>query len=246
MVPKVDRMMARKSVRFVRGLFVAMACVCLTLADALAAAPQLKTRAPGFYRLMLGDFEITALSDGVFELNTKEILTHSTPKSNDLLARSFHGNVVTTSVNAYLVNTAERLILVDTGVAKLFGPTLGKLPVNLAASGYRPEHAGIALITHMHPDHIGGLVADGRSAFPNATVYADQRDTDFWLSAAELQKAPAARKGFFQGAAAAIGPTSVSVWGDPTEIASARFAESGVTMGFDSDAPESARKRVEG
>lgn len=266
-------------------MFVAIACAGLAVANALAEAPQLKTQAPGFYRLMLGDFEVTALSDGVFELNTEQMLTRTTARSNELLARSFHGNAVTTSVNAYLVNTGEQLILVDTGAAKLFGPTLGNLRVNLAASGYRPEQVDVVLITHMHPDHIGGLVADGKAAFPNATVYADQRDADFWLSAAQLQQAPAARKGFFQGAAAAIEPYAsggsfkpfkgpanlfpciraipapghtpghtlyafeskgqkLVVWGDLTEIASLQFAEPGVTMGFDSDAPESARERV--
>lgn len=156
--------------------------------------------------MMLGDFEITALSDGIFELNTKEMLTNATPRSAELLAASFHGETVTTSVNAYLVSTGDRLVLIDTGAAQLFGPTLGKLLANLEACGYRREQIDTVLITHMHPDHIGGLVTAGGPAFPNATVCADLRDADFWLSAAELQKAPAARKGFFQGAAAAIGP----------------------------------------
>ena len=83
---------------------------------------------------------------------------------------------------------------------------MGKLLTNLRASGYKPEQVDAVLITHMHPDHVGGLMADGKMAFPNATVHADQRDVAFWLSPAELEKAPATMKGFFQGAAASLNP----------------------------------------
>lgn len=192
-------------VRGVRDLLIAFGCACWTLAVAYAA-PQHKTQGPGFYRVMLGDFEVTALSDGVFELNTKEMLINATVKTSELLMASFHSGAVTTSVNAYLINTGDRLVLVDTGAAQLFGPTLGKLLANLSASGYRPEQVDMVMITHMHPDHIGGLVTSGKMSFPNATVHADQRDADLWLSAAALHQAPAARKAFFQGAAAAVGP----------------------------------------
>lgn len=199
------RTVVRKTARIVRGAFLGLGFACLVIADALAAAPQLKTQAPGYYRVMVGNFEITALSDGVFDVQTREILTHATVKSSELLANSFHGDAVPTSVNAFLVNTGEQLVLIDAGAAKLFGPTLGNLLVNLAASGYRPEQIDAILITHMHPDHIGGLVADGKNVFPNAVLFADQRDADYWLSAAELQKAPAASKGFFQAATMTVG-----------------------------------------
>lgn len=172
-----------------------------------AAAPQQKTQAPGYYRMMLGDYEITALSDGTVDLKPKELLTNTTQAQvGDLLQRSFEGDAVPTSVNAYLINTGDKLVLVDTGAAKLFGPTLGNLLANLAASGYRPDQVDAVLITHMHPDHVGGLIAEGKIAFPNATVHADQRDLDFWLGQANLDKAPAEMKGFFQGAMASMNP----------------------------------------
>jgi len=172
-----------------------------------AAAPQQKTQAPGYYRMMLGDFEITALSDGTFDLKPGELLTNTTQAQvSALLDRSFEGDAVPTSVNAYLVNTGEKLVLVDTGAAKLFGPTLGNLLANIAASGYKPEQVDAVLITHMHPDHVGGLMNEGKLAFPNATVHADQHDADFWLAQANLDKAPADAKGFFQGAMASLNP----------------------------------------
>jgi glyoxylase-like metal-dependent hydrolase (beta-lactamase superfamily II) len=191
--------------RVLRRASAALFLGLMSIVSASAAAPQLRTQAPGYFRMMLGDFEVTALSDGVFEVQTGEVLTHATARSRDLLEGSFHGDAVGTSVNAYLVNTGERLVLIDTGAAMLFGPSLGHLLVNLAASGYRPEQVDTILITHVHPDHVGGLLAEGRIAFPNATVLADRRDADFWLSLSELDQAPASRKPFFEAATATIG-----------------------------------------
>ena len=180
----------------------------LALAGAAhAAAPQVKTQAPGYYRMMLGDFEVTALSDGTVALPVDKLLTGTTaPKTAKALARSFLKAPLDTSVNAYLINTGSKLVLVDTGAAKLFGPTLGNLADSLKAAGYQPEQVDEVFITHMHADHVGGLMNGDKLAFPNATVRADQHDADFWLSQANLDKAPADAKGFFQGAMASLNP----------------------------------------
>jgi glyoxylase-like metal-dependent hydrolase (beta-lactamase superfamily II) len=176
-------------------------------AGAHAAAPQVKTQAPGFYRTMLGDFEVTALFDGVIELEPKQLLTNTTKTQvGKLLERSFETDKVPTSVNAYLINTGDKLVLVDTGAADKFGPTLGQLQANLKAAGYQPEQVDMILITHMHGDHVGGLVVDGKIAFPNATVHAGKEDADFWLSEAVMKKAPADAQMFFQAAQASLNP----------------------------------------
>ena len=194
-------------IRFARRTLEIIVVVCLSVAGAHAAAPQARTQGPGFYRMMLGDFEITALSDGVFDLDTNAMLANIAPKRRqELLADAFATDVLPTSVNAYLINTGEMLILVDTGAADRFGPTLGHLLENLLASGYRPEQIDRILLTHLHPDHIGGMVADGKRVFPNAIVHAEQREVDFWLSEAALEVAPAERKAFFRGAAMSLGP----------------------------------------
>lgn len=175
--------------------------------QALAAAPMVRTQAPGYYRMMLGDFEITALSDGTVDLPVDKLLTHTTAARVDrALTRSFEKSPLETSVNAYLINTGSRLILIDTGAAKLFGPTLGRLAANLKAAGYEPGQVDDIYITHMHPDHVGGLLVDGKIAFPNAIVHASKSDADYWLSQANLAKAPAASKGFFEGAMASLQP----------------------------------------
>jgi glyoxylase-like metal-dependent hydrolase (beta-lactamase superfamily II) len=183
------------------------AVLCLFTA-AHAAAPQVKTQAPGYYRLMLGDFEVTALSDGTVPLPVDTLLTHTTKTRTDAaLARNFLKPPVETSVNGFLINTGSKLVLVDTGAGGLFGPTLGNLAANLKAAGYQPEQVDEIYITHMHADHVGGLIGTpDHLAFPNAIVRADQHDADFWLSPENLANAPKEMKGFFQGAVASLQP----------------------------------------
>jgi glyoxylase-like metal-dependent hydrolase (beta-lactamase superfamily II) len=111
-----------------------------------------------------------------------------------------------TSVNGFLINTGSKLVLIDTGAAGLFGPTLGKLASTLKAAGYQPEQVDEVYITHMHADHLGGLLAGKERAFPNAVVRAGKADADYWLSQANMDKAPAEMKNIFQGAMNAIGP----------------------------------------
>ncbi|MCY7316290.1 MAG: MBL fold metallo-hydrolase [Rubrivivax sp.] len=164
-------------------------------------------QAPGWYRMMLGSFQITALSDGTVKLPVDKLLTNIEPaRIESLLARAYLKAPVETSVNGYLVHTGSKLVLIDAGAAGLFGPTLGKLVANLKAAGYQPEQVDEVYVTHMHADHVGGLVADGKPVFANAVVRADLREGNWWLSKDNMDKAPADAKGFFEGAMASLNP----------------------------------------
>jgi glyoxylase-like metal-dependent hydrolase (beta-lactamase superfamily II) len=187
---------------------IAAAALAFVASGAWAQAPMAQSQAPGWYRMMLGGFQVTALSDGTVKLPVDKLLTNIKPATIDsLLARQYLKAPVETSVTGYLVHTGSKLVLIDTGAAGLFGPTLGKLVANLRAAGYQPEQVDEVYITHMHPDHVGGLVAaDGKMAFPNAVVRADQREAAMWLSTENMDKAPADAKGFFQGAMASLKP----------------------------------------
>lgn len=95
--------------KLLAGLIVIVAGV-FYVTHAHAAAPQLKGQAPGFYRMMLGDFEVVALSDGTPSLPMTKLMTDTTPaRVEQMLKRSFLADPVETSVNGYLVNTGDKL-----------------------------------------------------------------------------------------------------------------------------------------
>ena len=178
----------------------------LIAAPAFAAAPMVKTPAPGYFRMMLGDFEITAINDGTVDLPVDKLLQGIKPAAVDAaLARSFLKSPLETSDNAFLINTGSKLVLVDTGAAGLFGPTLGKFMANLKAAGYQPEQIDEIYVTHMHADHVGGLTANGKAVFPNATVRAQKQEADYWLNAANMNKNPAMADAF-RNASASLTP----------------------------------------
>ncbi|CAI2457081.1 MBL fold metallo-hydrolase [Serratia plymuthica] len=183
------------------------AALAVMALQATAAAPQVKTPSPGFYRIMLGSYEVTALSDGVIRLPVDKLLLNSTPQQiAEGLAEHHQSLPVVTSVNAYLINTGSKLVMIDAGAGKLLGDGLDQLVAHLRAAGYQPEQIDEIYLTHMHPDHLGGLTENGRARFPNALVRASQQDVDFWLSEKHLQQAKAEDKASFENAIAAIKP----------------------------------------
>ncbi|MGB8665605.1 MAG: MBL fold metallo-hydrolase [Serratia inhibens] len=183
------------------------AALAVMALQATAAAPQVKTPSPGFYRIMLGSYEVTALSDGVIRLPVDKLLLNSTPQQiAEGLAEHHQSLPVVTSVNAYLINTGSKLVMIDAGAGKLLGNGLDQLVTHLRAAGYQPEQVDEIYLTHMHPDHLGGLTENGQARFPNALVRASQQDADFWLSEKHLQQAKAEDKANFENAIAAIKP----------------------------------------
>lgn len=142
------------------------------------------------YSFPLGDIEITALSDGTVPQDLHKLLTGTSQAEVDgLLDRSFLANPVEASINVYLLRAGERRILVDTGSGSLFGPGYGgKLRDSLAGIGVKPEDITDILITHVHTDHTGGLVDNGKPAFANATVHVGAPDVDFFLDPANAQR----------------------------------------------------------
>ena len=154
---------------------------------AFAAAPIQKVQS-GYLHLMVGKFEITAISDGAVDLPVDKLLAQPAEETKAEMSRSFLANPTETSVNAYLINTGEKLVLVDTSAGQLFGLTLGNLAANIRASGYQLDQIDDIVLTHLHPDHVGGVMADGKMVFPKATIHVDEADTEYWLSSADQKK----------------------------------------------------------
>lgn len=185
----------------------ALSLLCLSTI-ARAEAPKALTQVPGYYRMMLGQFEITALYDGALDLDTKLLNNTNPTELNKLLARMFVGNPkMQTAVNAYLVNTGKNLVLVDAGAAKLFGPNLGFVLQNMKAAGYDPAQVDTVIITHLHPDHVGGITdADGKPIFPKARIMVAKEDSEFWLSQKVADGSPEKMQPFFKMARDAAAP----------------------------------------
>ncbi|HGM6969903.1 TPA: MBL fold metallo-hydrolase [Serratia marcescens] len=176
-------------------------------AAAMAAAPFSTIDNPGFYRIMLGDVEVTALSDGISPMPADKILINTRPQQLEkAMAANNLSLPLPTSVNAYLINTGSKLVLVDAGTGALHGETLGKMMKNLNASGYQAEQVDEIYLTHLHPDHVGGLMADKRLAFPNATVWVEKDEVAFWLSEEKKRQAEEKDKRFFDAAIASLQP----------------------------------------
>ncbi|MCS4504936.1 MBL fold metallo-hydrolase [Arhodomonas aquaeolei] len=187
--------------------FALAAIIPLAFAQAApAATPTPDTRNPGYYHVQVGAFQVTALSDGTVELPMDKLLHAPEDEVRAALKAHFLSAPTETSVNGYLINTGDELVLVDTGAGSLFGPTLGNLVDSLETAGYRPAQVDEVYLTHMHPDHLGGLTRDGERVFPNAVVRADRDDSAYWLDPANMEKAPEGQKGMFKGAMASLKP----------------------------------------
>lgn len=186
--------------RTVLAVSLAIAGTFVAVAPSQAAAPMQQKQVAGFYRTMIGDYEVTALHDGGGPVDSG--LLHGDPALiQSLLARSFENDPknVSATVQGYLVNIGSKLVLIDTGAGGHWGgPTLGKLVQNLKASGYKPEQVDLVLLTHLHGDHAGGIYKNGKRVFPNAAVMMNKADADFWLSKEIMAKAPEDAKIFFK------------------------------------------------
>lgn len=182
----------RRLLAFVSVLVLA---VVVSAGTSLANAPFVRGQAPGWYRMALGDFEVTALLDGTAALPMEKLLTNTTPAKIDAaLTKAYLKPPFDTSINAYLINTGTKLVLIDAGAGTLFGPTNNKLLANLKASGYKPEQVDEIYVTHMHSDHVGGLTVNGKAVFVNAVIRAAKAEGEQFLSQANLDKAPAEAK----------------------------------------------------
>jgi glyoxylase-like metal-dependent hydrolase (beta-lactamase superfamily II) len=206
-----------------RLLFLGAITCTGIMSSAEASAPQVRTQAPGYYRMMLGNFEITALSDGTHPFPDEDLTAPKTgtsggnndraklldidPKQADALLRAAYLTIPTEgSINAFLINTGSKLILIDTGAGTLYGSCCGHLIANLEAAGYRPDEIDEIFLTHLHADHVGGISPAGKIAFPNATIWASKIDADYWLNPENEKAAPSFLRPMFEGDKASLKP----------------------------------------
>jgi glyoxylase-like metal-dependent hydrolase (beta-lactamase superfamily II) len=129
----------------------------------------------------IGDFSVTAVSDGVLNSNHDVILGVERAESERMTGIPY-GQPLPLDVNCFVIRYRDHIMLSDAGTGHSYGPTLGKLPQNLRAAGIAPENVDTILLTHLHPDHSFGLVdPQGRPIFPNAHLIVHEVEAAFWL-----------------------------------------------------------------
>ena len=142
----------------------------------------------------VGDVLVTSLADGVLRESTAVLQGID----GDAAAALLPGASLVVTISAFLVRTADMLVLIDAGAGDAMGPDAGRLVSSLAAAGVAPEEIGLILLTHMHPDHIGGLLRpDGAPQFDHARVLAPAPDAAVFLDSAIAAGVPDAAKPVF-------------------------------------------------
>src|ERR1700693_2496625 len=198
----------RNSIRFAAVLLAALVSLVAAPNAALAAAPQHHDQVPGFYRLKVGDLEVTALFDAHVVVPPEWLTGEKATLDGVVKALHEDPHMLEVSELGFLVNTGKQLILVDAGSGTWFGGgAYGHLVRSLRSAGYTPEEVDVVLVTHLHSDHVGGLTTqDGNRVFPNAEIYVAKEESDFWLSPEIAAKAPQDAQPFFQSAQAIAAP----------------------------------------
>jgi len=182
----------------------AVAAGSAALTHARAAVPMATAQAPSAYRYKLGDYQITAVYDGIWYLpiDDKLVRNASPQEVNAALAAAFLApDVLPISFTALLVNTGRQLVLIDTGTAGQIVDSAGSMIGNLAAAGVRPDEIDTIVISHFHPDHINGLRSkDGDKIFPKAEVLVPEPEWTFWMDDGNQSRADGTVLRYFRNA----------------------------------------------
>jgi glyoxylase-like metal-dependent hydrolase (beta-lactamase superfamily II) len=136
---------------------------------------------PGIYKRRVGDALVTTINDGYLDVPLEAFHGVTSGEMQSAMRDAFRSVPPRVTVNAFVIETVGRTILIDAGGGANFTPSMGLLRDNLEAAGFTPADVDTVLLTHIHPDHSNGLLGpSGEGMFARAEVVANAADIAFW------------------------------------------------------------------
>jgi glyoxylase-like metal-dependent hydrolase (beta-lactamase superfamily II) len=139
----------------------------------------------GSHRFQVGAISCTVLSDGYYSYPASWFFPNVDPAelSATLERHRLPQDSVLSPYTCLLIETGRHVVLVDTGAGE-YSRTTGAIQARLEMAGIRPRDVDTVILTHAHPDHIGGAIdLFGRPAFPNARYVLSELEWEFWTGA---------------------------------------------------------------
>ena len=170
----------------------AVAALAANAAPARAETAPADKASPGMFRYKIGDYELTALYDGIWyrPITDKFIKAPFADVERALDQAFMPHDKLATPFTTLIVNTGKKLVLIDTGTGGQIAASAGVLRDNLAAAGIDPKAVDQIVISHFHPDHINGIKdKDNALIFPNAEIMVPEAEWAYWMSDANMNAA---------------------------------------------------------
>lgn len=209
------------------------ATAATSLAPSLLAAPAVAKPPPhppaGLFATRIGNYKVTALLDGIIPLQKGYFAGDEKAIDAVLATIGRADGSLPAPISAFLFQSEEKTILVDAGMGAItsLGPGYGQMSAALHSAGVTPQQIDTLIITHAHPDHLGGVLsAEGTPVFPNAELIIAETEVKFWGSAENLTAAPDDAKGMF-----AYAQNAFKAYGDQvTQVTSGKEVAKGITL----------------
>lgn len=198
-----------------RRTLLGTAAAVLAASPALAKAPLSGKQNAGYYRMKLGDYEITTIHDGFFSRPVDGFVKNA--KAEDVQAavddaRMPASQGIYVPYTTLVVNTGDKLVMFDAGNGDSGPPTAGQWMPNFKAAGFDPKDVDVIIFTHFHGDHINGYrLKDGTAVFPNAEVMVPAAEWAHWMDDAKMAAVAEGARGGFQNVRRVFGPIADKV-----------------------------------